>query len=470
MGRLEGSSHVQFKFKSANEFDTLWFDGEGISLNDLKARILEQKKMVPVGRGGKIADFDLAISNAQTGDEYSDYSTLVPRNTALVVRRVPPHRKLTLASKRGTTELGLQGEAGDAADADADLPSAAADAAVEVVVEPAPAAESAASTELALLIARELVCPLCAELYSSAVVVSCCGDSFCDGCLQLRLQREGKCPACAAVEGTFKVLPNKQLRQTVGRHRERFPNATAPPRASRPAAAAYAAGTAADAAAGGADRGASHEESERAGADDMLVDGLDDDRGHASGRRQLEREREPDGEPAGGGLSQDRPTASVRARPEHQPSRQPDAGRHVQGGFAQRGGRRGGDWAGGPARDGGAYHGGGPGGGLAAHHLPGQGLGGGAAGGGFGFGGPGAMMGGGMSAAQMQQMQLLLLQQQQAMMMFGAGGAGWMPPGMGGQANAAYGNGGGGYAQQNQHQPPGNMRGGRGWRDNGRPY
>ena len=164
-----------------------------------------------------------------------DYGSLVPRNSALVVRRMPPHRKLTIAPKRGTTELGYQGELErhNEPDADADLGAAAAAAAAlaaDAAVEPAPAAAPKTAAELAPLVSRELVCPLCSELFSNAVIASCCGDSFCDGCAQLQLATHGKCAGCGGAAASLRLLPNKQLRHAVGKHRARFPHATLRPR------------------------------------------------------------------------------------------------------------------------------------------------------------------------------------------------------------------------------------------------
>lgn len=51
---------VHYKFKSSLEYDTITFDGLHISLKDLKAAIVQQKKI------GKGTDFDLQVTNAQT--------------------------------------------------------------------------------------------------------------------------------------------------------------------------------------------------------------------------------------------------------------------------------------------------------------------------------------------------------------------------------------------------------------------
>lgn len=108
---------VHYKFKSALDFDTISFDGLHISVADLKREIISKKKL------GKTQDFDLQITNAQTKEgiaprthplgqhqivgkyivvywvigfwfwfdctEYSDDSCLIPKNTSLIIARVP---------------------------------------------------------------------------------------------------------------------------------------------------------------------------------------------------------------------------------------------------------------------------------------------------------------------------------------------------------------------------------------------
>lgn len=74
---------VHYKFKSALEYDTITFDGLHISVKDLKKAILHQKKI------GKTSDFDLQVTNAQTQETYTDENTLIPKNTSLIVARVP---------------------------------------------------------------------------------------------------------------------------------------------------------------------------------------------------------------------------------------------------------------------------------------------------------------------------------------------------------------------------------------------
>ncbi|KAJ8959018.1 hypothetical protein NQ318_022270, partial [Aromia moschata] len=74
---------VHYKFKSALEYDTVTFDGLHISVKDLKNSIIQQKRI------GKSTDFDLQVTNAQTKEVYEDDSALIPKNTSLLIARIP---------------------------------------------------------------------------------------------------------------------------------------------------------------------------------------------------------------------------------------------------------------------------------------------------------------------------------------------------------------------------------------------
>ena len=53
-------SSIHYKFRSSTEYDTVTFDGQAISLNDLREAIMLQKKII------KSPAYTLEITNAQT--------------------------------------------------------------------------------------------------------------------------------------------------------------------------------------------------------------------------------------------------------------------------------------------------------------------------------------------------------------------------------------------------------------------
>ncbi|KAL1999890.1 hypothetical protein VTN02DRAFT_3846 [Thermoascus thermophilus] len=80
------SSSVHFKFKSQKEPSRVTFDGTGISAFELKREIINQNRL------GDGTDFELAIYNEDTGEEYDDDTTIIPRSTSVIARRLPAAR------------------------------------------------------------------------------------------------------------------------------------------------------------------------------------------------------------------------------------------------------------------------------------------------------------------------------------------------------------------------------------------
>lgn len=54
-------SCIHYKFKSSLDYDSVTFDGLHLSLADLKKAISQKKRLKP-------GEFELEITNAQTGD------------------------------------------------------------------------------------------------------------------------------------------------------------------------------------------------------------------------------------------------------------------------------------------------------------------------------------------------------------------------------------------------------------------
>ncbi|XP_064296489.1 E3 ubiquitin-protein ligase RBBP6-like [Phalacrocorax carbo] len=75
-------SCVHYKFFSRLNYDTVTFSGLHITLRDLKRQIMGREKL-------KATRSDLQISNAQTKEEYTDDDALIPRNSSVIVRRIP---------------------------------------------------------------------------------------------------------------------------------------------------------------------------------------------------------------------------------------------------------------------------------------------------------------------------------------------------------------------------------------------
>jgi hypothetical protein len=57
-------------------------------------------------------EFDLVVTNSQTGEEYSDEASMIPRNTQLIVHRLPAARGVGLLAKIARSEQGMAPIAG----------------------------------------------------------------------------------------------------------------------------------------------------------------------------------------------------------------------------------------------------------------------------------------------------------------------------------------------------------------------
>jgi len=94
---------VYYKFKSARDFDSIPIEGQFISVANLKERIFESKHL---GRG---TDFDLMISNAQTDEEYADEATMIPKNTSVLIRRIPGRPRKPIVTEPEETKAAEDG-------------------------------------------------------------------------------------------------------------------------------------------------------------------------------------------------------------------------------------------------------------------------------------------------------------------------------------------------------------------------
>ncbi|XP_045525591.1 E3 ubiquitin-protein ligase RBBP6 isoform X1 [Pieris brassicae] len=307
---------VHYKFKSALDYDTVTFDGLHISVGDLKAAISQQKRI------GKTSDFDLQITNAQTKEVYVDDGTLIPKNTSLLVARVPlaqqPKKQWDnnnsqgapvkdVSVNKGVADLSrMEGSEQDKINAMItqstfdydpsnyqkirgqnqrgavpsnyicfkcqnrghwikDCPVANSSDPIEIrrssgiprsfmvpvdgpkapgammtpsgtFAVPAVDREAYLASESAIgpetlpntpaapepTIPDELICSLCRDLLTDAVMIPCCGNSFCDECIRGALleSEDHECPDCREKEiAPTTLIPNRFLRNSVSSFR-----------------------------------------------------------------------------------------------------------------------------------------------------------------------------------------------------------------------------------------------------------
>lgn len=81
------SSTILYKFRASSTFEALPLPGSAARLFDVKKAIVKANKL----DAGSM-EFDLAVRNADTSEEYANESMLLPRGTRLIVQRLPAAR------------------------------------------------------------------------------------------------------------------------------------------------------------------------------------------------------------------------------------------------------------------------------------------------------------------------------------------------------------------------------------------
>ena len=219
--RLRGGARMaQYKFKSSNDTFSVKFDGPHIPLIELREKIVAEQKIV---KGKDL--FVLELSNAQTGEVYEE-NALIPRNTAVLVKRVPQLRREAIVGTavdeegagQGSGNVGT-GDPSEAGNADSsDVVAAAAMLPVPGIAAAEAAARAAAAARAGGgSYGTKLIDPLSGRVFVDAVITTCCGTSFSKEPLQQYIKQKGECPSCRVnwqANGT-KVLPNRSLREAV---------------------------------------------------------------------------------------------------------------------------------------------------------------------------------------------------------------------------------------------------------------
>ena len=92
-------SSVHYKFKATLEYKTLTFDGLHIGVDELKKAICDKENI-------RTESFDLLLMNAHTKREYTA-GELVPRNSSVVVQRIPRENAQKLPKVQDTSTSGI---------------------------------------------------------------------------------------------------------------------------------------------------------------------------------------------------------------------------------------------------------------------------------------------------------------------------------------------------------------------------
>lgn len=88
------SSIINYRFKSYKNFSKIFFEGESLSLWEIKYEIISQRKM-------NSKDFDLLFYDADSGERIEDEYLKIEKNSRLVIERIP----IWMSDSKGTAEF-----------------------------------------------------------------------------------------------------------------------------------------------------------------------------------------------------------------------------------------------------------------------------------------------------------------------------------------------------------------------------
>ncbi|KAL6121278.1 hypothetical protein NUSPORA_01832 [Nucleospora cyclopteri] len=88
------ASTVNYKFRSYKNFSKINFEGQSLSLWELKYEIISVRRM-------NSKDFDLLFYDADTEERFEDEYTKIPNNSRILVDRIPLH----MSNNKNTTEF-----------------------------------------------------------------------------------------------------------------------------------------------------------------------------------------------------------------------------------------------------------------------------------------------------------------------------------------------------------------------------
>ena len=102
------ASTILYKFQAGTNFEALPLPGSAARLFDVKKAIVKAKRL----DSGSM-EFDLAVRNAETNEEYVNEAMLLPRGTRLIVQRLPASRGQGLLARIARNEqagMGMMGK------------------------------------------------------------------------------------------------------------------------------------------------------------------------------------------------------------------------------------------------------------------------------------------------------------------------------------------------------------------------
>lgn len=95
MSTALSSTFIRYKFSSANYYDTIQCEGPSMPVWELRDEIIAAKRL------GRLIDCDIHLYDEQTNEEYLDDNYCIPRNSMVIVKRLPKAINLSTTKLSG---------------------------------------------------------------------------------------------------------------------------------------------------------------------------------------------------------------------------------------------------------------------------------------------------------------------------------------------------------------------------------
>ncbi|XP_028314945.1 E3 ubiquitin-protein ligase RBBP6-like [Gouania willdenowi] len=213
-------SYIHYKFVSKMEQKTITFNGLHISLTELKKRIMAQENL-------KATTCELQISNEKTREKYTNDKVQIPKLSSVIVRRKPiggvktGGKMLTLHCSQASVLESIKPES-QKRDKERKPAKTSKGILQSVIMKVEPDTKGAmpilTADEAYELIPDQLRCPICNDLMINAVLVPCCGTSYCEECIRTALldSEDHDCLTCKQSDvSPNSVIVNRVLQTVV---------------------------------------------------------------------------------------------------------------------------------------------------------------------------------------------------------------------------------------------------------------
>jgi hypothetical protein len=202
------SGQIWFKFKRENVFDVVKFDGESITLKQLKTKIKEKKQdKISTGSAKEKEKYDLRIYDEQTSKEYKEENSKIPADTKVTIERIPFNPSM---QQQQNNHMHRQRQDYKKTPT---LPNMGQSNAHHIYPPQEPP-----QTQMGIPQQKpendEFTCKICRNILANPVLTHC-GETCCKTCAEKHVAETKKCPFCHKEDEEIISGPNMKMQQLI---------------------------------------------------------------------------------------------------------------------------------------------------------------------------------------------------------------------------------------------------------------